>query len=165
MNYGDGFYGSYWYVIIPELAANKLTVILVFNCPSSPADHAVAQLLADSKILDRYQFEYRAQLASSYQFATNFFDPHGITYMPVNAGLYLMIELGNTVFKGKTDDEIYQSPRAKKVYCLTWHELQMRGFWLVSGRHRASGFDFARRVTAASQGSSAIWSRTVGGET
>ncbi|KAM3417192.1 hypothetical protein BST61_g5452 [Cercospora zeina] len=33
-----------------------------FNCPSSPADHVVAQLLADHHFLDWYQPEYRAGL-------------------------------------------------------------------------------------------------------
>lgn len=68
--------------------------------------------------MEWYKPEYRNRLAFSYQFATKFMDAHGITYMPVNAGLFLMINLGDTVFKGLKDEDIYQRLRAKKVYIL-----------------------------------------------
>ncbi|GIZ47289.1 hypothetical protein CKM354_001038400 [Cercospora kikuchii] len=92
--------------------------ISFFNCPSSPADHVVSKLLADDAFMEWYKSEYRIRLASSYQFATKFMDAHGIKYMPVNTGLFLMINLGDTVFKGLEDQDIYQRLRAKKVYIL-----------------------------------------------
>lgn len=95
-----------------------LTEPRFFNCPSSPADHVVSKLLADDAFMEWYKSEYRTRLASSYEFATKFMDEHGIKYMPVNAGLFLMINLGDTVFKGLKDEDIYQRLRAKKVYIL-----------------------------------------------
>ncbi|PPJ57292.1 hypothetical protein CBER1_09018 [Cercospora berteroae] len=92
--------------------------ISFFEGPSSPADKVVSNLLANESFMEWYKSEYRARLASSYQFATKFMDDHGITCVPVNDGLFLMINLGDTVFKSPKDEDIYQRLRAKKVYIL-----------------------------------------------
>lgn len=97
--------------------ATRLTVLRLFNFPSSLADGVIASLLEDETYIQGYLASYRSRLGESYTRATQFFHNDGIPYQESNASLFLMVNLTAVVQDTSlSDDDILSLLRRKKVY-------------------------------------------------
>ncbi|KAF2218623.1 ACC synthase [Elsinoe ampelina] len=82
---------------------DSLTVSTIHSYASGLADHAVAELLEDSKWIEGYVRDNHRRIAEAYQKTTEILNSHGIEYAKgCNAGFFLWVDLGKTWSKKHT---------------------------------------------------------------
>ncbi|KAF2020877.1 putative aspartate aminotransferase [Aaosphaeria arxii CBS 175.79] len=91
--------------------------ISLFSFPSSLADKAIANLLADRQFTDDYLCLYRERLKDRYDHVTSILHQNRIPYEESNATLFIWANLGAMVKNSRiTDDAILKRLRREKLY-------------------------------------------------
>ncbi|OQD59966.1 hypothetical protein PENPOL_c036G10679 [Penicillium polonicum] len=132
---------------------NACESISLFSFPSSLADNAVAELLADDSFTEHFIALNRARLSDNYQHVTRFLKAHEISYSQSNATLFVWVNLGAMVKnRAATDGDILERLRQKKVYITsgsTYASEKPGWFRIVIAHHKPVLDEGLKRIVRA----------------